>query len=64
MCKCKCVWWMVLGWNLFEDGACCIDFDCTPVSIRKAFARMCMGEGFLACEAAFFSGLALYGTGT
>ena len=33
---------MVLERNLFEDGACCIG---TPVSIRKAFARMCMGEG-------------------
>ena len=51
---------MVLERNLFEDGACCIG---TPVSIRKAFARMCMGEGggcFLPCEVAlFFSGSTL-----
>ena len=22
MCKCKCVWWMVLEWNVFEDVVC------------------------------------------
>ena len=24
MCRCKCVWWMVLEWNVFKDGACSI----------------------------------------
>ena len=33
---------MVLERNLFEDGARCIG---TPVSIRKAFARMSTTKG-------------------
>ena len=27
MCRCKCAWWMVLEWNMFDDGACIIGFD-------------------------------------
>ena len=27
MCKCKCVWWMVLEWNTFEDVVCSRDFN-------------------------------------
>ena len=27
MCRCKCTWWMVLEWNVFEDRACSIGFD-------------------------------------
>ena len=22
MCRCKCVWWIVLEWNVFEDVVC------------------------------------------
>ena len=46
MCTCKCVWWMVLEWNVFEDGACSIGFDLySSQHRRKAFANMCMGRG-------------------
>ena len=27
MCRCKCVWWMVLEWNVFEDVVCSRDFN-------------------------------------
>ena len=27
MCRCKCVWWMVLEWNVFEDVVCSTDFN-------------------------------------
>ena len=27
MCKCECVWWMVLEWNVFEDVVCSRDFN-------------------------------------
>ena len=50
MCKCKCVWWMVLEWNVFEDVVCSRISICTPVGIRKAFACMCMGGWYFACS--------------
>ena len=43
MYRCKCTWWTVLEWNVFEDGVCSNVSICKSVSIRKAFARMCMG---------------------
>ena len=27
MCRFKCVWWMVLEWNVFEDVVCDRDLD-------------------------------------
>ena len=44
MHRCKCAW---LEWNVIEYGACSIVLICTPVSIRKAFTCMCIGETFL-----------------
>ena len=26
MCMCKCAWWVVLKWNVFENVACSIRF--------------------------------------
>ena len=27
MCRCKCVWWMVSEWNVFEDVVRSMGFD-------------------------------------
>ena len=34
MCRCKCVWWMVLEWNMFEDVVCTCSRDFNLYSSR------------------------------
>ena len=44
--KCKYVWWTVLEWNVFENGACSIIFDLPPQSASgRPFVCMCMRGG-------------------
>ena len=45
MCRCKCVWWMVLERNMFEDGACIIDFDLYPSQHQEGLQLHVHGGG-------------------
>ena len=45
MCRCKCAWWMVLEWNVFEDGECSIGFDLYPSQHQKGLLLHVHGGG-------------------
>ena len=52
MCRCKCAWWMVLEWNVFEDGVCSIGIS-FYASGRPSPA--CAGRGEVSCQGQQYS---------
>ena len=59
MCRCKCVRWMVLEWNMFEDVVCSRDFNLYSL-IQSASGRSLpacvLGDGTLYAVCLIFYG--------
>ena len=45
MCRCKCVWWMVLEWNVFEDVVRSMGFDLYSSQHQEDLRLHVHGEG-------------------
>ena len=50
MCSCKCVWWMVLEWNVFEDVVYSMGYNLYSSQHQESLRLHVHGVGKVSCQ--------------